>query len=165
LASDVLIQVIRVPCLLWARTIAELRRRGHGARESGAFLLGRQGGFSAKVTSFICYDDLDPDAYQSGAIEFHAAGYAALWKHCRQKGLQLLCDVHTHPGKDVRQSHIDRRHPMIAISGHTAMIVPNFANTSRWSLQAVGVYEYLGNFEWRTYDSRTSPCRVQLTLW
>jgi hypothetical protein len=45
------------------------------------------------ATSFICYDDLDPDAYLSGAISFHATGYAALWKHCREKNLQVLADV------------------------------------------------------------------------
>src|SRR5207249_5131589 len=52
--------------------------------------------------------------------------------------LGRLADAHTHPGADVGQSPIDQRHPMVPIVGHTAMIVPNFANMGWWSLDAVG---------------------------
>jgi hypothetical protein len=47
---------------------------------------------------------------------------------------------------------------------HTAMIVPNFGNTGWWSLSAVGVHEYLGNFKWRTHP-RSPSRRVKLSLW
>ena len=143
----------------------DLRRRGGGVRESGAFLLGREDRDPARVTSYICYDDVDPAAYQSGAIAFHASGCAALWRRCKEKQLDLLLDVHTHPGRDVRQSPIDERHPMIPIVGHTAMIVPNFAKTAWWSLKNVGVYEYLGGFKWRTHPASARSRRVKLSLW
>ena len=76
-------RTIKIPVWLWARVIFDLRRRGGGVRESGAFLLGRDDRDPARVTSYICYDDVDPDAYQQGAIAFHAKGCAALWQHCR----------------------------------------------------------------------------------
>jgi hypothetical protein len=79
--------------------------------------------------------------------------------------LQLLIDVHTHPGSDVRQSAIDERHPMLPVLGHTAMIVPNFARTAWWSLKAIGVYEYLGGFRWRTYAASAPDRRVKLSSW
>ena len=101
----------------------------------------------------------------AGAIAFHASGCAALWRHCKEKQLDLLVDVHTHPGPDVRQSPIDERHPMMPIVGHTAMIVPNFARTACWSLKLVGVYEYLGGFKWRTYPASAPNRRVKLSLW
>jgi hypothetical protein len=72
---------IRIPFALWGQAILQLRRRSAGNRESGAFLLGPKNGNSARVTAFICYDDLDPAAYQSGAIAFQATGYAALWRY------------------------------------------------------------------------------------
>jgi proteasome lid subunit RPN8/RPN11 len=165
LASDTTVLQIDMPRLLWARLIGQLRRGGQGVRESGAFLLGHQSGSSAKLTRFICYDQLDAKAYQSGAIEFHGNGYAALWRICRESKVQLLADIHTHPGIDVRQSHIDQRHPMVAEVGHTALIAPRFAYTSRWSLRGVGVYEYLGSFQWRTYNELTMPPRVALSWW
>jgi proteasome lid subunit RPN8/RPN11 len=165
LGSDLTITTIRIPVWLWAGVISDLRRRGSGVRESGAFLLGRDDVDPARVTSYICYDDVDPAAYQKGAIAFHASGCAALWRHCREKQLQMLIDVHTHPGPDVRQSAIDERHPMLPVLGHTAMIVPNFAKTAWWSLKAVGVYEYLGSFKWRTHPASAPGRRVKLSLW
>jgi proteasome lid subunit RPN8/RPN11 len=165
LVSDSAATVIRIPVLPWARVIFDLRRRGAGKNESGAFLLGRQIGDPARVTNYICYDDIDPNAYQGGAIAFHAAGYAALWQRCREQKLQLLADVHTHPGADIRQSSIDQRHPMIPVVGHTAIIVPNFARTPWWSLKAAGVYEYLGDFKWKVHGPSERHRRVRLSLW
>jgi len=155
---------IKVPFLLWVMAIRDLRRRGEGRRESGAFLLGKPGNSSAKVTDYICYDALDPNAYQGGIIAFHDTGYSALWDHLKRQQIEVLADVHTHGGPDVRQSSIDSRHPMMPVVGHTAMIAPYFANTSWWSLKAVGVYEYLGNFEWRTHEPSRAR-RVKLSLW
>jgi len=147
---------------LWTRAILQLRKRSAGCRESGAFLLGQENG--ARVSAFICYDDLDPRAYQHGAIAFHDAGYAALWRQCRERKLQVLADIHTHPGASTLQSPTDQRNPMIPTVGYTAMILPNFGRTPWWTLKDVGVYEYLGNFKWRTHPP-SAPRRVALTLW
>lgn len=155
---------ILIPVLLWRRAILDLRRRGAGKTESGAFLLGWQNGRARRVTKYICYDDLDPHAH-SGGITFHAIGYAALWRHCKEKNLEVLADVHTHPACDVRQSSIDQHHPMVPTVGHMALIVPNFARTHWRSLEAVGVYEYLGNFQWRTHATNQTKCQVRLTIW
>ena len=163
--SDSEITAIRLPFLLWREVILQLRRRSLGKRESGAFLLGQQSGTSARVTTYICYDDLDPHAYQSGAIAFHAAGYAALWQYCRKKKLQVLADVHTHPSDGVWQSPTDRQNPMIPVVGHIAIIVRRFANTPWWSLKAVAVYEYLGNFKWRTHSLAEKTRPITWTLW
>jgi proteasome lid subunit RPN8/RPN11 len=165
LASDPDISVIKLPVALWARLVLDLRRRGRGQGESGAFLLGRARGSVTRVTEYVCYDDLDPNAYQFGGIAFHAAGYAKLWEYCRQKRLQVLADVHTHPGDWTGQSSIDQKNPMVPVTGHTALILPNYAQTPWWSLKAVGVYEYLGNFEWRTHGSGTRRRRVSLSAW
>jgi len=165
LASDPARTLIRISIWLWRRVVIQLRLRGMGESESGAFLLGPQGDPSDHVTAFICYDDLDPNAYQGGAIAFQAAGYAALWEHCRKNKLRVVADVHTHPGRDVGQSPIDKRNPMIPVHGHTAIVVPNFGNTPWWSLEVAGIHEYLGNFEWRSHALSRRKCRVSLTLW
>jgi proteasome lid subunit RPN8/RPN11 len=163
LASDA--AGITVPILLWRRLLRELRRCGDGRRESGAFLLRARGAADDRIARFICYDDLDPASCQSGAIAFHAKGYAALWAYCREKAVEVVADVHTHPGLQVGQSDIDQRHPMVPVVGHTAMILPNFADAPWWSLEKVGVYEYLGNFTWRAHSPTKSQRRVRLTLW
>ncbi len=163
--SDAAITTIRIPVWLWVAVIFDLRKRSAGQRESGVFLLGSQRGDTGRVTSYLCYDDIDPAAYQMGAIAFHAAGYATLWQHCKKRKVAVLGDVHTHPGHDVRQSPIDQRHPMVPVIGHTAMIVPNFGQTAWWSLNFVGVYEYLGSFKWHTHGPDKTPRRIKLSLW
>lgn len=163
-SSETSVQAINVPVLLWRRMIIALKDRGLGRRESGAFLLGEQSRGRARVTAFVCFDDLDPDCYQNGVILFHASGYAALWKLCRERKLQLLCDVHTHPGSDVRQSPIDERHPMVPTKGHGAIVVPHFAHTSWWSLKQIGIYEYRGEDGWRAYPPSLPERRVRLSL-
>ena len=55
-------KALKIPFALWRRLYSELRRRSKGRRESGAFLLGQ----SSKVSAFICYDDLDPSALDTG---------------------------------------------------------------------------------------------------
>jgi hypothetical protein len=49
LASDTPPPTITMPLLLWAALVLDLRKRGQGRRESGAFLLGQQTSNSAKV--------------------------------------------------------------------------------------------------------------------
>ena len=165
LAPKPFLEKISLPVWLWARLLTDLRRRGYGRRETGAFLLGRSFSGRGRITTYLCYDDLDPHALQSGAIAFHATGYAALWKVCRENALEVLADVHTHPGTNVGQSSIDQRHPMVPVVHHTALIVPRFAQASRWSLKGVGVYEYLGGFSWDTHNRAGKPKRVSLSLW
>lgn len=165
MASDPGINTVTVPILLWRKLVLQLRRQSAGVRESGAFLLGRQHGIYAKITGSMRYDELDPHAYEFGAIAFHAAGYAALWQYCREYKLEVLADVHAHPGANVCQSHIDLRNPMVPLLGHTAIIIPNFACTPWWSLRSAGVYEYLGGFKWRTHEASEKPRRIKLVLW
>jgi proteasome lid subunit RPN8/RPN11 len=165
LVTDSDIATIKLPVWLWAKAVRDLRTRGAGVRESGVFLLGALDSAYPRISSYLCYDDVDSDAYQFGAIAFHASGCAALWKHCRENKVRLLIDVHTHPSSDVRQSSIDIRHPTLPVMGHTAMIVPRYANTPWWSLKAAGVYEYCGGFKWRTHSPSAPDRRVKLSLW
>jgi hypothetical protein len=65
----------------------------------------------------------------------------------------------------VGQSCIDQRNPMIPLQGHTALIVPSFAHTRWWTLDEAGVYEYLGDFKWRSHPAANGKRRVALSLW
>jgi len=156
---------INVPRLTWFELVAELRSRGQGRRESGAFLLGRATDAGERVQTIICYDDLDPDALSDGAVEFHAKGYAALWRLCSDYGMKVLADVHTHPGKDVRQSSIDREHPMVPVAGHVALILPRFGETSKWSLASVGIHVFQGKSRWTSFVHDHPAAPIRLCMW
>lgn len=139
---------------LWREGLAELRRRGAGPRESGAFLLGTRTGSGdgarARVVRFAYYDDLDPHCLDTGVVIFHALGFGPLWQLCRETGLYVVADVHTHPGI-AQQSDADRRHPMIATSGHIALIVPDFAQRPV-RCDDLGLYKYAGAHQWHNHS-------------
>lgn len=137
---------LRISIWLWMRLIRQLRYRGYGQRESGTFLLSKQG--SRRITKFICYDDLDPTALDSGIIVFHGAGFVPLWEYCRREQMSVVADAHTHSDEWTGQSDADRTHPMIGKKGHVALIVPHYAQRNLFSLAGVGIYEYAGNHQW-----------------
>lgn len=158
-------QRIEIPRLLWMRLVGEIRARGRGQRESGAFLMGKKEAASRGVVSYFCYDDLDPKALTHGIVEFHRRGFSKLWDICKDRGLQVLADVHTHPGKDVRQSATDKENPMLPVRGHVALILPRFGKTSLWSLEPVGIHRFTGGRQWESFNPSDEQCPVRLSLW
>ena len=144
--------------ILWKKLIKELKARGKGVRESGAFLLGNS--LENRVTEFICYDDLDHHALDSGIIVFEGDGYIPLWKICKEKGIQVLADAHTHPGCWTGQSSADKKHPMIAQAGHIALIVPNLATKKGQLLKGVGIHEYLGDKQWKSWETNSGKIKI-----
>ena len=150
---------IKINRLFWFKLTRELHRRGANERESGAFLLAREK--SAKVVRVVYYDDLDPHCLDRSYIHFSGAGFVKLWQICQKMHLRVVADVHTHPSSWTEQSELDETHPMIPQKGHMALILPNFARSSRLGLHGVGVFEYLGDGKWRPWS--TSSRKVQLT--
>lgn len=156
---------IEMPVLLWRRLVQQLARRSAQRRESGAFLLGKLNGVRPTIVEFICYDDLDPRALSHGIVEFHRTGFSSLWHVCKAKGLRVLADAHTHPDGDVRQSGVDRAHPMIPVAGHVALILPHFGRTSAWSLSGTGIHRFLGQRQWQSHEAGAADAPIRLSLW
>jgi proteasome lid subunit RPN8/RPN11 len=138
---------------LWADIVSELRERGRGNRESGGFLLGRRDGTARSIEAFLAYDAVDPDALR-GHIEFDGSRMDLVWSECRRRGLQVIADVHTHPGSP-GQSDVDRANPMIPERGHVALIIPNFARKLYLPGQ-VGIYEFRGRDGWVDHSRKGS---------
>ncbi|MGD9721493.1 MAG: Mov34/MPN/PAD-1 family protein [Pirellulales bacterium] len=157
--------VLKIPVLVWVRMIWDLRRRGGGRRESGAFLLGTRGEKRERVKGYVCYDDLDPAALESGIVVLRSQGFSKLWALCKQQRLQVLADVHTHGDDHPRQSRSDRTNPMINQAGHIAFILPRFAGTWGWRFRNVAVYEYQGELRWRDLQTDGRRERVRFALW
>ncbi|MBI3867698.1 MAG: hypothetical protein HY299_04120 [Verrucomicrobia bacterium] len=140
---------LEIPRSLWGRVVAELRNRGQSRRESGAFLLAGTG--TSIVSEFVCFDDLDSVALETGIITFHGSGFVNLWNLCRERCLQVLADVHTHPHEWTGQSFSDRTNPMINQPGHVSLIVPDYAQRPQSTLTGVGIHEYLGRHRWKRW--------------
>lgn len=136
----------------WSAIIRELRGRGMGRRESGAFLLGREENLALRVKQTVYYDDLDPSAFDRGYVRIDGTVYGKLWKVCKAEHLSVVADIHAHPGDSTRQSDSDRHNPMIPKVGHVAIIVPRFAQFFSFRHGIAAVYRYLGEYQWETCD-------------
>lgn len=154
---------ISCPRKLWNVILRELDRRGQRRHEAGVFLLGVEKVRRLEVKDVVFYDDLDPDAYKTGVCVLHGDAFAKLWAVCRERGLTVVADVHTH-GAAAVQSHSDRTNPMVARAGHIAIIVPNMA---RRPIQhaALGIYEYCGQHEWTNRSGKNAKPYFYVGLW
>lgn len=138
--------LLRIPAKRWRSVLDELAIRGGGYRESGAFLLGRRRGRRPKVTHIAYFDDLEPGSL-NGAVHLTTAGYTRLNRLCSGLGVDVLADIHTHPGQHIHQSSIDEDNPLVAVQGHVAIIVGHFAQNGA-DLADVGCYRYDGDDGW-----------------
>ena len=136
----------------WRRILRELELRGEGRHESGAFLLGEKTSGRLRVRDVVYYDELDPEAYSTGVCVLHGDAFAKLWAICRERGLTVVADAHTHPGYAC-QSPQDRANPMVARSGHIAIIVPRYAQTPVVHSE-LGIYEYCGEHTWKNQKGK-----------
>ena len=140
----------------WSDLIRELHRRGAERTEAGALLLGTTAVDGArKLEEAVYYDDIDPNSLSRGYVRLDRRRLGPLWAHARQRRLKVVADVHTHPGIAL-QSGSDRANPMMPRAGHLALIVPDYARKPL-PVEAVGVFEYLGNRLWRTLSDCRSP--------
>ena len=135
---------------LWSRGVDELGRRTEDTHESGAFLLGELKGAVRKIRQFLFYDDVDPNCFANGIVEFDGSKFGLVWDKCRTMKMSVIADIHVHP-RGFAQSPSDRQNPMIAEIGHIALILPDYARQSRMP-GAIGVYEYLGSRQWRDWS-------------
>lgn len=134
---------------LWRKGTLELHRRTGERIEAGAFLLGKVEGATKRITKILFYDDIDPTCFQNGIVEFDGKNFGEVWKICREEGLEVVADVHVHPG-GYWQSSSDQNNPMIPKAGHLALILPNFAKGNPRP-GGIGMYEFLGSMKWKNH--------------
>lgn len=152
--------LLEISAPLWTDLIADLRQRGGGRRESGAFLLGKMDGAVRRVEAWVPYDELDPNALTSSYVRLDTSAFTRLWSKCSELGKIVVADVHTHPSGS-RQSNSDRANPMVSQAGHLALIVPNFA-CGQVTPRDLSVNVYLGDKQWESFFKRDAHARVRL---
>ena len=103
---------------------------------------------SSKLVWFICYDTLDPHCLDKGYIIFDCKYHVPLLKYCRTHNLQVVADVHTHPGGWTEQSDMDKENPMFSVKGYTELIIPRYGYCSLFHAGGIGAFEYEGDNRW-----------------
>ncbi|MFZ0943592.1 MAG: hypothetical protein WB930_02595 [Syntrophobacteraceae bacterium] len=137
---------------VWQTGVDELRRGTGGHRESGAFLLGHMNGRTRRVKKFLFYEDVDPNCFRNGIVEFDGRQFGKVWQKCRDEKLMVVADVHVHP-HGYGQSGSDQGNPIIAEIGHFAIILPNYA-AEKIMPGSIGIYEYCGSRKWLDHSPK-----------
>ena len=141
---------IYLPQEVWTNTWLGLRERSMSEKESLCVWAGvRQDNYS-RVEEIIFLDDLP--GVESFAL-FHRVPRPAvkqLFKILLDKKLEFIADVHTHPEDWVGLSLTDQSHPIEFRIGFVSVVLPFYA-ASEPMLTKVGVHEYVGESQWRTY--------------
>jgi hypothetical protein len=145
---------------LWWGLMSDLRVRGMGYRESGAFLLTSRESAERAVRAWLPYDELAPESLEYGHVRLETSAFGRLWDWCAERSLKVIADVHTHP-EGPGQSPSDRAYPMIARAGHVALIVPWFALRDPRP-RDVSFNLYRGSGEWSSYHKRRAAKRIVL---
>lgn len=131
---------------VWQALISDLRARGEGVHETGAFLLANADDDLRQVSRWISYEDLEPGSCQEDLVRLSSQAFSRLWAICQSERLIVLADIHTHP-LGAGQSRSDRANPMVSMPGHVAIIVPRFA-LGPVSTRDVTFNVYMGGGEW-----------------
>lgn len=152
--------LLELKSLLWTGLVADLRVRGSGIRESGAFLLGDVTKGTRRVLAWVPYDELESSALDCGYVRLSTAAFTKLWARCSEMGMVVVGDVHTHPWGP-RQSSSDRSNPMISQVGHVALILPRYAQ-GNVAPGDVSLNVYLGAKQWSNFYGLDAQQRIRL---
>ena len=147
----------------WLWLLNELEQRGQQRHEAGVFLLGFEYRGRMQVAAEVFYDELDARAYSTGVCVLTGESFAKLWEICRRKKLTVIADIHTHPG-EAYQSSSDQTNPMVARTGHIAIIIPNYAKRPL-NREEIGIYEYCGNHNWTDHSHPHSTSFLYTGFW
>lgn len=134
---------------IWSALMEDLRRRGRGRRESGAFLFAEVDRGDRIVRTWLPYDVLAPESLAYDYVRLESDVFSHLWVWCEEHRVEVVADVHTHP-LGPKQSVSDRAHPMVALRGHVALIVPRFAQLNPRPADC-SFNVYLGDQRWASF--------------
>ena len=138
---------IRIKSELWRQTWEGLSERSRGQIESLCIWAGRRTHESSEVTEVIFLDGI-------GGVEgfalFHRITREAvgeIFAILKDKGLQIIADVHTHPEEWVGLSRTDREHPLEYRIGFVSIVLPHFGRAEH-NKSGIGMHRYKGNHQW-----------------
>ena len=142
-----------MPQSLWHELTCHLNTASAGRQESGAFLLGGIDVAGSRVAaSFVPYDALDTSALHAQAVRVRTAAFSRLYDLCEQRKQRVIADIHAHP-RSAQPSLIDKANPMMAVPGHIALIVANYAYLPV-RLEEMTFNVYKGPGQWFTATGR-----------
>jgi proteasome lid subunit RPN8/RPN11 len=148
--------------LVLPSAVLDITRRhlqAHGAvQEEGALCwAGTPAGPTALVTSALLFTATG----DGGGIHVSSAQSSLLYAHCHSRGLTLLAQVHSHPGR-AYHSHPDQQLPHSAEVGFLSIVVPYFGHCAFDRFGSWAVFEQVAYERWREWSLAEKGRRMQV---
>jgi proteasome lid subunit RPN8/RPN11 len=137
-------QITCIPANVVARTIELLRQSGTRTdpHEGIVYWAGRRHGAESVVTTCIA----PAAATTRGSFDTSAETNARVIMALAKAGLELLGQVHSHPGLFVDHSHGDDENALMPYKGFFSIVVPAYARKGMLPLGICGVHVFEGAY-------------------
>jgi hypothetical protein len=154
--SDVI--EVQVPEDVIARGYEFMRAAGKARLEGMVLWVGRQQGYVFSVTDLIVPEQRGLSTPDGVCAIVDAPELQRLNMHLYRNSLELVAQVHTHPGR-AYHSDTDDRYAIANTVGCFSLVVPNFAKRD-YALHDCAVYRLNARGEWIEVDESAPPNKI-----
>jgi hypothetical protein len=138
---------IYIPRLIVKKTAEHLRKYGAQGNEGLVFWAGIEVGDGSKFVTTCVYPRV---RWASGAsVSSDVIAGAEVVREVRRRGLEIIAEIHSHPGHWVGHSIIDDKNPFVLAKGNISIVVPCLGDEGMEPLWKCGVYLYSVKDGWR----------------
>ena len=138
---------IYVPRLIVKKTAEHLRKYGVHGNEGMVFWAGIEARDSSKFVTTCVYPRV---RWVSGAsVSSDVIAGAEVVREVRRRGLEIIAEIHSHPGHWVGHSIIDDENPFVLADGNISIVVPCLGDEGMEPLGKCGIYLYSVKDGWK----------------
>ena len=143
---------------IFRKTLAGMKKRSAGWRESGAIWAGNIEEPTSSVLEVFFYHDLCDDKGRALSLELSAEAKFSLYKELAGRGLKLVSMIHSHPEEWVGLSNIDQANQLCSRIGFWSIVVPYYARR-KWNINTAGVHIRI-NEGWHQFPPNEAAKRI-----
>jgi hypothetical protein len=156
--SPSLVSRFVIPTSVLAVTRSHVLARGAAGQEAALIWTGMVSGNIAVATTAVLFTG--SSSFGGGVrISEHTTGL--LYDHCQRRGLTLLGQVHSHPGRAFH-SQPDAELPHSPEKGFLSVVIPNFGDCPFDDFATWAVFEQESYEKWREWAPSEKRSRLQI---
>lgn len=138
---------IYIPHLIVEKTAEHLRKYGAQGNEGLVFWAGIEAGDSSKFVTTCVYPKVR--GVSGASVSADVIAGAEVVREVRRRELEIIAEIHSHPGHWVGHSIIDDENPFVLADGNISIVVPCLGDEGMEPLWKCGVYLYSVKDGWR----------------
>lgn len=134
-----------IPDSVWQAVLGDLAKRGRRHDEGLALLAGGTSADSSAAYATVCF--IPRRGHWGGGVRLEQPELVSLNTALTQHDLQLLAQIHSHPG-NFGHSPGDERLALSYREGFVSIVIPDFAQAKALKPEDCFVYEYKREWQW-----------------